>query len=235
MEERGFIFAYVPKVACTGWKSLIRRISGYVDWLDNELAHDKANGGLRYLDSEGPDAGLLLQKEIKKFAMVREPYSRALSAYLNKIEPRLPPKKEPRDHFDRIVVKIEAWRLAALDLAEHHEITFEVFLLWLSDSGSWLAHDEHFASQTMLLRQPEVAFDIIGRFEDFSRASGEIMAAMGWDEQFPNPREQNFSPTGASSKVHQYFNASCYKLVDEIYKDDFHYFKYLREIEKNEA
>lgn len=146
MEERGFIFAYVPKVACTGWKSLIRRISGYVDWLDNELAHSKANGGLRYLDLEGPDAGLLLQKEIKKFAMVREPYSRALSAYLNKIEPRLPPKKEPRDHFDRIVLKVEAWRLAALDLAEHHEITFEVFLLWLSDSGSWLAHDEHFAS-----------------------------------------------------------------------------------------
>ena len=36
--ERGFVFAYVPKVACTNWKSLLRYMAGHDDWLDNKLS-----------------------------------------------------------------------------------------------------------------------------------------------------------------------------------------------------
>lgn len=42
-EARGFVFAYVPKVACTNWKSLLRFMAGEKDWLDNRRAHDKAS------------------------------------------------------------------------------------------------------------------------------------------------------------------------------------------------
>ena len=68
MEDRGFLFAYVPKVACTNWKSLLRYMSGKEDWLDNKLAHDKALGGLRYLDLNGEDAEILLDPSIRKYA-----------------------------------------------------------------------------------------------------------------------------------------------------------------------
>ncbi len=90
----GFIFAYVPKVACTNWKSLLRYMAGQADWLDSKLVHDKAGGGLHYLDLNGGDVDLLSDPGIPKYTMVRDPYSRVLSAYLNKVESRLPLKSK---------------------------------------------------------------------------------------------------------------------------------------------
>lgn len=229
MEDRGFIFAYVPKAACTNWKSLLRYMAGHEDWLDNRLAHDKVNGGLRYLDLEGPDAELLSRPDIKKYTMVRDPYSRVLSAYLNKVEQRLPVKPEGEgDHFDQIVRDIEAYRRDALGNSAYPDITFEVFLLWLRDSGSWFAKDEHWAPQTVLLRQPEVKFDIIGRFEQLEKDSRKILDAMGCDQQFPSQEEVKFAPTAASDKISTYFTAEATGLVDALYTKDFNAFGYDR-------
>ncbi len=225
MEDRGFIFAYVPKAACTNWKSLLRYMAGHEDWLDNRLAHDKVNGGLRYLDLEGPDAELLSRPDIKKYTMVRDPYSRVLSAYLNKVEQRLPVKPEGEgDHFDQIVRDIEAYRRDALGNSAYPDITFEVFLLWLRDSGSWFAKDEHWAPQTVLLRQPEVKFDIIGRFEQLEKDSRKILDAMGCDQQFPSQKAVNFAPMNTQSKEDQYYDRQTRKLVDDIYTEDFEVF-----------
>ena len=73
-EERGFIFAFVPKVACTNWKSLLRLMAGHADWLDKRLAHDVANGGLRYLDPTGPEAALLQDPALRGLKLIAEPW-----------------------------------------------------------------------------------------------------------------------------------------------------------------
>jgi hypothetical protein len=135
-QDRGFVFAYVPKAACTNWKSLLRYMEGHEDWLDNKLAHDKVNGGLRYLDLKSQDAVLLKRPDISKYTMVREPYSRILSAYINKVEERLPLKTEgpDEDYFYKVVRDIEKFRKESLDVKTYPEINFEVFLLWLKCS-----------------------------------------------------------------------------------------------------
>ena len=227
-EARNFIFGYVPKVAWTNWKSLLRYMAGHDDWLDTRLAHDTVKGGLRYLDFEGPDAALLNQPPIRKYAMVREPYSRVLSAYLNKVESRLPlaPVTDAEDHFHKVVRDIDAFRRDALDTNTHPEVSFEVFLLWLRDSGSWFVNDEHWVTQTILLRQPEVSFDYIGRFENMAADSDHLLKAMGCDQGFPSQKDLNFAPTGALSKVDRYYNTSCYALVGKIYETDFSSFSY---------
>ena len=230
MEQHGFIFAYVPKVACTNWKSLLRYMAGHEDWLDNKLAHDKVQGGLRYLDLEGPDAALLEDLGIRKYAMVRDPYSRILSAYLNKVEYRLPVKlKAPgEDHFDMVVREIDRFRREELGEASYPEITFEVFLRWLMDSGSPFADDEHWAPQAVLLRQPGVDFDILGRFESLNEDSSCILEAMGCDQHFPSQKDVKFAPTGAQFKVDRYFTQTTYTLVEEIMSSDFEAFDYDR-------
>ena len=229
MEDQGFIFAYVPKVACTNWKSVLRCMAGHEDWLDNKLAHDKVNGGLRYLDLEGPDAELLSRPDIKKYTMVRDPYTRVLSAYLNKIEQRLPPKPEGEgDHFDKIVRDIDAFRRSVLGSDRYPSITFEVFLLWLRDSGSWFTKDEHWAPQTKLLRQPDVDFDIVGRFENLTEDAPQILKAMGCRQQFPSQAQLNFPPTAAESKVSYYFKDGTRRLSEQVCSRDFEIFGYSR-------
>ncbi|MBO6816354.1 MAG: sulfotransferase family protein [Rhizobiaceae bacterium] len=232
-EERKFIFAYVPKVACTNWKSLMRYMAGYDDWLDNKLAHDKVNGGLRYLDFGNPsDYALLKDPGIKKYTMVRDPYSRVLSAYLNKIENRLPPQAETddEDHFRKVVRDIDGFRIDKLGSEAYPEITLEVFLLWLQAGESWFTKDEHWAPQSTLLQQPEIEFDYVGRFETLPEDAPLILHAMGCSKDFPTQNEVNFAPTDANSKVSLYFMPETVALVDEIFANDFRLFRFQRNV-----
>lgn len=232
MEEQGFIFAYVPKVACTNWKSLLRYMAGHEDWLDNKLAHDKVHGGLRYLDLDGPDAALLDDPAVRKYAMVRDPYSRVLSAYLNKVESRLPVKPESEgDYWDEVVRDIDRFRADRLG-GEFTEITVEVFLRWLKESESPFVADEHWAPQSVLLRQPDVQFEILGRFESLPEDSARMLEAMGCDQGFPSQDDVSFAPTGAQSKVKQYFAPAHYTLVDQIFSMDLEAFDYPHKLQE---
>ena len=224
MEEQGFLFAYVPKVACTNWKSLLRYMAGAEDWLNNNRAHDKVNAGLRYLDpADAADMALLQDRSLRKYAMVRDPYSRTLSAYLNKVESRLPvqPESEGENHFCKVVRDIDHFRQEQLDTSLYPEITFEVFLLWLRDSTSPYTQDEHWAPQSSLLLQPDLEFDYIGRFEDLQTESQHLLQAMGCDQSFPSQKEVKFAPTGAQSKIDTYYSQPTYRLVNQIFARDF--------------
>jgi hypothetical protein len=231
MEDRNFIFAYVPKVACTNWKSLLRYMAGVDDWLNTKLAHDKKNGGLRYLNlNEANDAALLKSDNIKKFAMIRDPYSRILSAYLNKVESRLPLTSDTgnanHDYFCNVTLKIDDFRKKHLDLNSYPNITFEVFLLWIKFGKDWESKDEHWATQVTLLRYPQVKFDIIGRFENIDQDSTQILNQMGCSKAFPSQSDVKFAPTKASEKMDDYYSDVERGLVTNLFSADFSAFGY---------
>ena len=48
LEKHKLLFFTVPKVGCTVWKSLFRRMQGFSDW-NSSSPHDPATNGLRYL------------------------------------------------------------------------------------------------------------------------------------------------------------------------------------------
>lgn len=226
-EKNGFIFAYVPKVACTNWKSILRYMAGYIDYLDNRLAHDKLKGGLRYLDLNGPDLNLLSDPDIRKYTFVRDPYSRSLSGYLNKIQSNLPiDENTEASHWVKITKAVEEFRLLTLDPNAHPEISFEVFLLWLRDGKSHFRNDEHWQSQTVLLRWPTVLFDFVGRFENLNVDADLLLKAIGCDISFPTQKEVKFAATGANDLLDEYLSKTCRSLIDEIFAADFRNFKY---------
>jgi hypothetical protein len=82
-ERFAYIFAYVPKVACTNWKCVLRHQIGASDYLNPRLAHDREQSGLTFLSEEPRAHELLADPLLAKYAIVREPFSRALSAYLD--------------------------------------------------------------------------------------------------------------------------------------------------------
>ena len=87
VKSRSLVFVYVPKVACTNWKCVMRYLEGYEDYLDSRKAHDRKLGGLTYLSQCEDRDRILADTNIPKFSFVRNPYTRILSAYLNKVRP----------------------------------------------------------------------------------------------------------------------------------------------------
>lgn len=238
-EQRRFIFVYVPKVACTNWKSIMRYLAGHADYLNSARAHDKASGDLRYLDLDGPDMDIARDPDVAKYAFVRDPYSRTLSGYLNKVENRLKPRPDQankpdnpaRVHFGKVVEAIDGFRRDRLDPGEHPEVTFEVFLRWLRDGdgkGKWLRNDEHWQAQSVLLRYPEVSYDFLGRFEYMNEEAPVLLQKMGCDIGFPSQKDVKFPPTNARTKVDRYYNPACFALVNQLFAVDFENFGYAR-------
>lgn len=230
LEDQGFIFAYVPKVACTNWKCVLRYMSGYEDWFDNKLAHDKVAGGLRYLDLSGSDAALLSDSGIKKYAMVRDPFSRALSGYLNKIESRLRVNSGApnEDYFAKVVHVIDDFRRTHLDREGHPEVSFTTFLRWISgDVGpAHMRMNEHWAPQFNLLSFDTVNYDIIGRMEQLDIDAPRILEAMGCPIEFPSPEKVSFPPTNATHKLEAYYTEEATELVRRWFAKDFEALNY---------
>lgn len=220
-----FVFAFVPKVACTNWKTILRRLNGAEDWLDPVKAHDRKTSGLTYLAPQPdlPDAGL--PAGAPRYTMVRDPYARALSAYLNKVERRLGAPARG-DYWDKVVGQINTFRTEVLGAGRFETIDFEVFLRWLRDSGAWSARDAHWAPQSVLLGQPYVQFDYVGRFERIEADSAEILEKIGVDIPFPTQKQVQFKPTNAEERLQHYLTPACQALVEDIYADDFANFGY---------
>ena len=227
-ERQKVIFAYVPKVACSNWKCVMRYLEGHENYLDTKYAHDRETSGLTYLDQVPEREEILQDRRIKKFACIRDPYSRILSAYLNKIVERLPFSGPPetKDVFDLMVENIEQFRTATLDPTEFPEITFEVFLRWLATRYSHYTDDEHWRTQSDLLSLPQAQFDFLGRFETLATDAPAILDQIGCDIEFPSQKQIGFAPTGAQQQLDKYYTVSCRELVQVIYSKDFKRFGY---------
>jgi len=89
IESHKLLFWTTPKVACTVWKKLFRRMEGYSDWqVENDnLPHSPYTNGLNYLYHYKPaQADLMLtDPSWTRAIFVREPKERLLSAYLDKV------------------------------------------------------------------------------------------------------------------------------------------------------
>lgn len=86
-ERRKLLYCPIPKAANSNWKYLLRRLEGYGDYANLSKLHTPALSGLRYLSdySAGEAAALLGDPTYTKFVFVRDPYTRLLSAYMDKI------------------------------------------------------------------------------------------------------------------------------------------------------
>ena len=87
--EYKLVFFTLPKVACTEWKLLFRRIYGLPEWPEGKLLQDLHNPALNqlmYLSNYTLEEAqnMLTSDEWTRAVFVREPKERVLSAFLNK-------------------------------------------------------------------------------------------------------------------------------------------------------
>jgi Sulfotransferase family len=90
IESHKLMFFSIPKVGCTVWKQLFRRMMGYADWASQDYEtyqpHNPKVNGLKYLYNYSVEEAsvMMTSPEWTRALMVRDPKTRFLSAFLDK-------------------------------------------------------------------------------------------------------------------------------------------------------
>jgi len=215
------VFAYIPKVACTNWKCILRYLDGHHDYLNSRLAHDRKKSNLKYLSEYSNPYDLINDTSIKKITCVRNPYSRILSAYLNKVKPFSSPEAIPEwdPYFFKLYKEINEFRLK--NTSNYEDVTFDCFLDWILFSNNIAVKDEHWIPQTDLIGEGEVDFYFICHFEKFKTELPIALEILKCDIPFPSQSEVNFLPTNANSQLDIFYLPESIQKVRSIYQKDF--------------
>lgn len=209
----GYLYVETPKVSCTTIKRVLQLIE--LDWDEARLpenVHDRTASPLPKLWQEKrPLAEIFQGQAYFRFSFVRNPYTRSLSAYLDKI----------------LHNEWERQRLAPqLGLPADGRVSFLDFLAAVRTQDNE-DRDIHWRTQHSLLRTDAVPYDFIGRFETFGAGFERVIdrIAPGKGQRALNVRA-DYHRTDAKSALGRYLGTKERDLVFEIYQDDFKTFSY---------
>lgn len=166
----------------------------------------------RYLrPSELDEAGARRFDRLFKFTFVRNPYSRTLSAYLNKVQ-----------HKGTIIRSIARDRVP----------TFAEFCGYLADGG--LYNNIHWAPQASIMLLPVDGYDYVGRVENMDVDLPAVMRRLvdvtgrTRPEDFAARTGQpgTFHAPNADDKVARMYDAKSRDIVTRLFADDLRLFGY---------
>lgn len=217
-----FLYCYVPKVACSNWKRVVMVLEGISDDFVKDHPH-----GLKYLSDY---SNAEIEKRLRtyfKFAFVRNPLERLLSAYRNKFG-------EIEDVMRSYGVKIK--KTYGSYVEEEYEgkipgddVSFEEFIRYLIDTKSVEYMNEHWAPMHTLCQPCLVNYDFIGSYDNLFEDSEAILQAVSAPQSLHFPTRQSFySPTSYATTAYYYstVNATYLEKLTKKYSSDFTLFSY---------
>ncbi|HFD80748.1 MAG TPA: hypothetical protein ENK05_10220 [Gammaproteobacteria bacterium] len=225
-ERHRYLYVEVPKAACTSIKRLIHRVEGLppipvsFDRLPETrlymFIHDRQRFPLPSLANLPPEhAGAILQaNDWFRFTFVRNPYSRLVSAWKNKlyfVEPGL-------ENTYNEIRKIFAAEL------EGRYIGFDLFARYVAEYQDLGRCNPHYRLQKRLIFADAIPYDYIGRVENFGEGIMEFHRRTGTAaEADPGGNSRNRSDP-ADWRSH--YTEQLAELVYQAYAEDFEYFGY---------
>ena len=218
-----FVYLRIPKVANSSIKHLIYRMESMAGdaTLRDDMIHDIHYGPVVRPHMLGFNSALLQQAlcsdDFFRFTIVRNPYAKALSNYLDRY------------------------------MATHGTVRRQINRMafdkgWISDRGTTADFSTYLQSATcMPLKQMDihispqyvqalvniVEFDYVGSFEtlseDLSAIAGRIWGRTDIDLGFHSPAK-----TDAAAKLREAYSEATIAMVNEVYAKDFEVFGYPR-------
>lgn len=210
------VYFETPKVACTSIKKYMidQAFAAPVEMMPSEV-HDRDKSPLKALDDyfdDEVDTILAPTSDFRRFSFVRNPYSRVLSAYLDKLVGN---EWERRRH------------LHMFGFEQGARPEFSEFLRRLARIHD-RDRDIHYITQTRLTgRLPGLCLDFVGRFEDFAQDFRLLKSRFYADEGTED--YQSFGKlhsTDADEKTARFYGTEERKIVQDIYAADFAVFGY---------
>jgi len=214
-----YIFFETPKAGC----STIKRRLHSIELLDTpfsspENVHNRSTSPL-IAPVQLPRKQLndmLNNHNFFKFSFVRNPFTRTLSAFLDKIV-----RNEPQ--------KLSFLKAAGRAESEFEtQISFREFLDVLASTNP-KQMDPHWAPQSQLIFFDLIDYSFVGRFESFE-ADWSVVSRMIFSREIreaaPPLQVVDMHRTNATNKLADFYDGECVDLVREIYKEDFLAFSY---------
>ncbi|XP_071951471.1 carbohydrate sulfotransferase 14-like [Antedon mediterranea] len=241
-DEYRFIYCFTPKVASTSWKRILLVLNGFMNDTGDQPQYVVNRAGMssfHYLDERSPKDIKYILDSYTKFMFTRNPFSRVLSAFRNKLAP------------DTNYSQSDVWRKKlgyyistlynknnepVVDKDTSYDLTFKDFVRFLIDENQtnhkhW--ENIHWGYQYDRCRPCEIKYDIIGNFETLQDDSKYIMKITGTSDVTSFPSSNGSNPTNSSSKtsLQSYFSGLPLEYVRSLYerfKIDFEMFGYKR-------
>ena len=216
-----FVYVETPKVACSSIKKTLQKIE--LNESKTQLPinpHNKKKSPLQapYDLTIWRMKKALTSREYFRFSFVRNPYSRVLSAYLNKVGN---PAERERLFFRN-----------QLELTSNEELSFLDFLkIILQQTPDKM--DIHWCPQSDLLGYAKIKYDFIGRFENFNEDFQFVIAKIL--EKEPHKIKDIIAvdqthQTNANNYLGEYLTKEAQSLIQKIYQKDFENFGYSYEL-----
>ena len=206
------VYVETPKAGCTTIKRALQIIEAGGEAELAKNVHDRDSSPLKTPETSSFSAQeIYTSPDLFRFCFVRNPYTRVVSAYLDKFVSN---KWEARR------------RLPKLGFPPDAEISLLQFLKAIAKRKPEQM-DIHWMPQTVLLQPDKVRYGVIGRLESFDADFTAIMQRIA-----PSFVETygafNHSPhrTGASQRVAELVGEQEDVLIRRIYADDFAVFGY---------
>ncbi len=202
-----FVYFRIPKAANSTTVSALYE----AEFGKTEAAKTMKKAYLRPSDLNAQDAQQA-REHFFKFSVVRNPYDRFLSAWLDKLE-----RGSPRE---------QAKVSKALGMNRDDPISIDQFLDYLEHHRG-LIKDAHWALQTSLIFMPIQELDLIARTENLNEDLPVILDNIFGDTQIViRTQQQNAHSTGASSRKAELLSDTQKKRVYRLYEKDFDLLKY---------
>lgn len=212
-------YCYIPKNACSTLKALLRKREGFTDWSDPHMIHGKKNGLQRLQWLPRNEAiERLNDTRAYRFVVVRNPFSRLISAWQNKVAAPWP---DQREDFWNQHLRSECPSIVDSSIMPLNGplMSLEQFLICLNSQDTISPSNEHWRPQTQLCALDHVQYSRYVNLESFSIGIDNVLNELMWHED-PHNFQIDRKPVYERSLA-SFFNAKTIQLTLQYYKADF--------------
>lgn len=222
-DEHRFLYCYVPKVACSNWKRVLKVLSGALENVEVNIKMDHRSD-LLFLSSLKPKEIRYRLKNYFKFMFVREPMERLLSAYRNKFGEIEAYQKK---YGAEIIRRYRKGHVKDSSVTGD-DVTFDEFVRYLLDEDVERMN-EHWMPIYNLCQPCAVSYDFIGSYEHLESDAEFVLQRIGAPPHIRFPERQTWYKPVTTETLHYYMCSLPQKLLRELlpkYILDFSLFTY---------
>ncbi|XP_041471380.1 carbohydrate sulfotransferase 11-like [Lytechinus variegatus] len=210
------LYCYIPKVGCTTMKRMLLLLNGNINStnIDHETVHILAERHFPSLSKFSLEDSKEKIKSYRKLIFVREPFSRILSAYRDKLDSNGAFRNE---YWSRI---INGHAKPGVSRNKDVNITFGSFVNYVGNPSHTLAlpQEEHWREFHRLCHPCKVSYDVIGHFETFYEDVREGLQEIAKGVDVEIPKSSNPTKSSRSEVLVKYYSQVSSSQLESLYQ-----------------